>query len=98
MTHPPRGRFAPAQRHFLHRFVLSPRPSRAFSLFIEEMANFIEEIDLFIEKQTHGPKFVILLSRLDRERARRLWGFVAVPMASRPGLSGLFAPWGWQGI
>lgn len=78
--------------------VRSPCPSRAIFLFIEEMAHFIEEMAHFIEKHNNGPKLVILLSRLDRERDRRLWGFVAVPMASRSGLSGLFAPWGWQGI
>lgn len=98
MTKPRRGRFAPASRRVF--FVVSVARERHGLLFlsIEEMAYFIEEIAHFIEKTANGLKFVVLLSCLDRERGRRLWGFVAVPMASRSGLSGLFAPWGWQGI
>lgn len=92
------GQSATASRCFLHCYVPSPCPSRAFFLFIEEIARFSEEIAQLSEKHTNGPKFVVPLSRLDRERGRCLWGFVAVPMASRSGLSGLFAPWGWQGI
>mgnify|MGYP003291475615 CR=1 FL=1 len=98
MTNQPSGRPAAAgQRVF---FVVSVARDSHGLLFlsIEEMAHFIEEIAHFIEKAAHEAKFVIYLQRLDRERSRRLWGFVAVPMASRSGLSGLFAPWGWQGI
>jgi len=91
MTKPRRGRPATDKQRVF--FVVSVARARhgLFSLVIEEIARFSEEIAQFIEKHTNGPKLVVPLCRLDRERSRRLWGFVAAPMASRSGLSGLFA-------
>lgn len=55
-----------------------PRRRRAQS---EEIQIFIEEIRNFSEKALTSQAKALPLSHLPRERARRFWGVVAIPMA-----------------